>query len=75
MTLHTLAHLREQTGLSYTDLSMVSGIKPATLFQLETRGCNPRSDTLLALIEALAGELEQRADDVFETLFPDILLM
>jgi transcriptional regulator with XRE-family HTH domain len=75
MTLAALADLREKTGLSYVDLGVVSGIKPATLFQLETRFSNPRSDTLLALIEALAKHLNQSADGVFEELFPDILNM
>jgi hypothetical protein len=53
---------------------MASGIKPATLFQLETRASNPRSDTLLALTETLARELNKPAEDIFEMLFPDILL-
>jgi transcriptional regulator with XRE-family HTH domain len=73
--LEALAELRKQAHWSLNDLSFASGIKPATLYQLEYRLCNPKSDTLLDLAETLAARLGLRVGEVLAKLHPDILRM
>lgn len=59
-----LKRLREQTGLSPYAFSLKAGLGDSHYRQLEAGKSNPTSETLRALVAALASELKRKPAEI-----------